>query len=284
MIAIISVIVLVAVISLYEFFSARHWQQVTSAERNELVFANRNKEYGAYAIRRDYDMRVMLIVAAMVFAIGSAYGIYKFIQSLPEPEVPEAPIDTAAFTMQAPTLDEELDPPPPEEEVPPMERTVQFLPPVVSDDVPETQQVVSDEEVKVSTETNETDNESFEIVEKPREEKVVEPEEPKVYTYVDEPAEFPGGTAALKRYLAENMKYPQTAVELGLEGKCYLQFVVSASGNISNVTVQRGVPDCPECDKEAVRVVKSMPKWRPGKNGGKEVHSTFNLPVVFKLQ
>ena len=86
-----------------------------------------------------------------------------------------------------------------------------------------------------------------------------------------------------KRYLAENIKYPQTAVEMGLEGKCYLQFVVSENGYISNVRVKKGVTDCPECDQEAIRVVKSMPKWTPGKVNGKAVNSTFSLPVSFKL-
>ena len=87
----------------------------------------------------------------------------------------------------------------------------------------------------------------------------------------------------MKRYLAENIKYPQTAVEMGLEGKCYLQFVVSENGYISNVRVKKGVTDCPECDQEAIRVVKSMPKWTPGKVNGKAVNSTFSLPVSFKL-
>lgn len=101
--------------------------------------------------------------------------------------------------------------------------------------------------------------------------------------YDEEIAEFPGGMVALKQYLTDNLRYPETARELGIEGRCYLQFVVSARGNISNVVVKRGVPQCPECDTEAIRLVEAMPKWNPGKNGGKPVKSTFNLPVTFKL-
>lgn len=104
-----------------------------------------------------------------------------------------------------------------------------------------------------------------------------------VYEVVDEPAQFPGGIGAMKLYLAENVRYPQKALEMGIQGTTYLKFVVSKSGNISNVKVLRGVPDCPDCDKEAERVVRSMPNWKPGKLNEQEVHSWYNLPVRFKL-
>ncbi len=112
---------------------------------------------------------------------------------------------------------------------------------------------------------------------------VVEPNKDVVYEIVDEPAEFPGGLEALKKYMAENLKYPETAKEKGLEGKCYIQFVVSLDGKISNVKIRKGVVDCPECDKEAVRMVEAMPLWKPGKVNGRAVSSLFSLPVLFKL-
>lgn len=104
-----------------------------------------------------------------------------------------------------------------------------------------------------------------------------------VYTFVDEQAEFPGGHAALKKYLAENLKYPQTAIEMGLEGTSYIQFIISKKGNVSNVKVVRSFTDCPECDAEAVRLVKAMPQWKPAKKDNQEVNSTYNLPVKFRL-
>lgn len=103
------------------------------------------------------------------------------------------------------------------------------------------------------------------------------------YDIVDEPAEFPGGMPALKEYIKANLKYPETAKANGIEGKCYLQFVVKADGSISNVKVKKGVIDCPECDREAVRMTEAMPKWTPGRTNGKTVDSIFNLPVIFKL-
>lgn len=104
-----------------------------------------------------------------------------------------------------------------------------------------------------------------------------------VYDVVDEIAEFPGGFTALKEHLKNNMKYPQTAVESEIEGRCYVKFTVNSNGQISNVKVKRGVLDCPECDQEAIRLIKAMPKWKPGTINGKPVNSTFTLPVLFKL-
>lgn len=99
-----------------------------------------------------------------------------------------------------------------------------------------------------------------------------------------EAASFPGGIVAMRSYLSDSLVYPQIARELGLEGKCHLQFTVDAEGRISEVTVKRGVPDCPECDAEAVRVVKLMPDWKPARLHNRAIDSIFNLPISFKLQ
>lgn len=104
-----------------------------------------------------------------------------------------------------------------------------------------------------------------------------------VYDIVDDPAEFPGGKMAMNTFLASNINYPETALKMGLQGKCYLKFVVNEMGEVSNVKIMKGVTDCPECDKEAVRVVKSMPNWKPAKMNGKAVSSYYTLPISFKL-
>ncbi|AEA43250.1 energy transducer TonB [Fluviicola taffensis] len=103
------------------------------------------------------------------------------------------------------------------------------------------------------------------------------------YDIVDEGAEFPGGLGALKKYMSENLTYPQIALEKGISGKCFIQVYILKDGSISNVAVKKGVADCPECDAEAVRMVKGMPKWIPAKINGQVVNSTYNLPVTFKL-
>jgi TonB family protein len=112
----------------------------------------------------------------------------------------------------------------------------------------------------------------------------VEPKDQKeVYDYVEEPATFPGGSEALKIFISKNLRYPESMKEAGVQGKVYLKFIVSETGEISDVKIARGIPDCKECDTEAIRFVKSMPKWIPGKNNGKAVKSYFTLPVRFQL-
>lgn len=282
---IILVTALVLLVSLYDYFSSKSWQQVTSSSRNEVVFDERNKEYGAYEIRSNYDRNLILIILGIAATIGIAYGTYLFIKSLPEEVVEAPPIDTSMFTIEAPPLDEEVPPPPPVEEVPvQLEKTVEFLPPVVTDEPvdnpPPIQEAMTD--TKASTQTNDIETETFTppTVTAP---KVVEKEE-EILTFVAEEASFPGGTAEMMKYLGKNIKYPEVAIQAGIQGKVTLRFVVGKDGSIENVTVARGVPGCPECDKEAIRVVKSMPKWKPAKNDGKVVKSYFNLPVTFKLQ
>lgn len=103
------------------------------------------------------------------------------------------------------------------------------------------------------------------------------------YAIPDSPAVFPGGVAALRQYLASNVVYPNIAVKNGVEGKCYLTFVVSDKGKITNVKVKKGVIDCSECDEEAVRVIKAMPDWTPAKVNGQAVNSIYSLPITFNL-
>ena len=279
------VVLLVAGLSLYEYFSAKSWQQVTSNERNEIVFEDRNHEYGAYQIRTNYSRNLILVMAGVILFIGTTFGIYKLIMNLPEEKPKEVPLDLTAFAVDAPLEKEDIVEPL-EPEVPPMEKTIQFTPPEISDTedskVPPQDEV---KDVKADTDTHEETDPFAKADPTPpkKVEEKVEKKEEVIYDFVDEPADFPGGRAALLKYLSENIRYPQVAQEMGIQGKCYIQFVVSENGFISNVKVKKGVTDCKECDDEAVRVVKSMPKWSPGKNNGKAVNSIFSLPVTFKL-
>lgn len=109
------------------------------------------------------------------------------------------------------------------------------------------------------------------------------PQEDGIFNVVEQMPEFPGGTAKLMEFLKRNIRYPQDAVEAGIEGKVFVRFVVDKQGGIRDVTVLRGVPGGPMLDKEALRVVKSMPLWSPGMQNGRKVSTYFNLPIVFKL-
>lgn len=115
-------------------------------------------------------------------------------------------------------------------------------------------------------------------------EEVIPENAPKQDLIVEIPAEFPGGMAALRKYLAENMRYPLRAVEAEIQGKVWLRFIINTDGEIENVTIQRGITDCPECDAEAKRLVEAMPDWIPGKDEkGEAVRSYYSLPISFKL-
>ena len=106
--------------------------------------------------------------------------------------------------------------------------------------------------------------------------------EPEIYRFAEVMPEFPGGTDALYKYLSENIQYPDSAQLHGIEGKVNIKFVVDENGDISNVSSMRR-PIGYGIEEEAIRVVKSMPKWKPGKNNGKTVKTYFTVPILFVL-
>ena len=114
----------------------------------------------------------------------------------------------------------------------------------------------------------------------PEEEEDVQQQE--IFMVVEQMPAFPGGMGALMTYLATHIKYPPLAKESGIQGRVFINFVVEPDGSIDHVKVLRGIGG--GCDEEAVRVVKSMPKWIPGKQRGKPVRVSFNLPVKFTLE
>ena len=172
--------------------------------------------------------------------------------------------------------DEELDiqqtsqetPPPPP---PPAVQEVEVLN-VVEDNV-------ETESIEVTSEETEQEVVIAAPVEAPEEEE----EEEVVFVVVEKMPEFPGGQQALFKYLSENVKYPVIAQENGIQGRVICQFVVNRDGSIVDVEVVRSGGD-PSLDKEAIRVIKSMPKWKPGQQRGKPVRVKYTVPVNFKLQ
>ena len=143
---------------------------------------------------------------------------------------------------------------------------------IVQDDVE-----VEDIEINAEVEQNEVIEEYIapEVVE----DDVVEQE---IFKIVEEMPSFPGGEQKLMEFVGKNIKYPQIARETGIQGRVFVNFVVEPDGSVSNVSVLRGIGG--GCDEEAMRVVKSMPKWKPGKQRGKAVRVQYMLPVNFRLQ
>ena len=144
--------------------------------------------------------------------------------------------------------------------------------------------VVEDEKEVERVEINTEETKEEVIIAPPVEEvKEEEEEEQVIFVVVETMPEFPGGQAALFKYLSENVKYPVIAQENGIQGRVTCQFVVNKDGSIVDVEVVRSGGDA-SLDKEAVRVIKSMPKWNPGKQRGKAVRVKYTVPVNFKLQ
>lgn len=155
-------------------------------------------------------------------------------------------------------------------------KTKKFVPPVIVNDevAPELTMELPNESVEHS---------GWEIVPEPTTfESINKPEVPEIYEVVDESATFPEGSTALKEFINKNLVYPQRALELGISGRCYVRFVISENGNVSNARVIRGVTDCPECDQIAIDIVRKMPNWIPARIGGKTVNSWYTLPIKFE--
>lgn len=168
------------------------------------------------------------------------------------------------------TREQEVKPPPP----PPPPKVIEVLN-IVDDDV----EIEDELEIENTEADDETVIDVAPVIETAEEEEV---EEAQVFFIVEDMPEFPGGELALRKYIANAIKYPVIAQENGIQGKVYVTFVVDKDGSISEAKIARGVD--PSIDKEALRVVNSLPKWKPGKQRGKPVRVSYTVPINFVLQ
>ena len=174
-----------------------------------------------------------------------------------------------------------------EEEIIPIteqEQPKQAPPPPEAPKVEEVLEIMdNDSKVEESTiQASDDTNAAVEVKYTPVEVEEEEVEEQQIFQVVEEMPEFPGGMAECMKWLSKNMKYPTISQENGVQGRVIVQFVVNRDGSIVDAVVARGVD--PYLDKEALRVVGLMPKWKPGKQRGKEVRVKYTLPVMFRLQ
>lgn len=264
---------------------------------DDIVFANRNQAYGAYSLRKGYPKTVTraLIIGGILFTLGVLAP--TIITALAPEQEEQAMVEVDLMKLPPPPIDpnEPPPPPPPPVEVPKV-NTVKFLPPEVKPDeeVPEETPPPAVEELKeaVAAEvTQEGDPNAEEVIAAPeataaptKAEIVVEaaPKEETIFTVVEQQPEFTGGMAALSQYLQKNLRYPAAAQRANVAGRVFVSFVVNTDGSIQDVSVLKGLGF--GTDEEAQRVVKSMPKWRPGKQSGRAVRVKFNLPINFTLE
>ena len=270
----------------------------------EMVFAGKNKEYGAYQLRKGTSGRnikslLILVIAAALVGGFLAWKVIEQKQAEEQQAYMEA-MELAKLQKQAEKEKKKPEKVQPKvemkKEIPVARETQKFTAPVIKKDelVKEENQVKQmdklDEKVAVGTENKEGVKDR--TVEAVRSEIAVAAPPPppapkpevatKVFDVVEEMPSFPGGQGALMQYLASNIKYPVVAQENGVQGRVIVSFVVERDGSISDVKVARSVD--PSLDREAQRVVKSMPRWSPGKQNGSTVRVKYTVPVVFRLQ
>jgi len=246
---------------------------------DDIVFENRNQEYGAYQIRKKYNRVVLISTLIGIFILGLIV-IVPYIRASNQAKQ-KARDATEVIAEMANDLQEAAAPPPPPPPPPPSEQqaVVKYVAPVVVDSVKVEDQsklMISDDQV--STTVN---KEVVEVVEQKQEE-VQEKEEQQVFVVVEEMPEFPGGELALRTYIAKAIVYPTVAQENGIQGKVFVTFVVNKDGSVSNAKIARGVDA--SLDTEALRVVSTLPKWKPGKQRGVPVRVSYTVPISFKLQ
>lgn len=278
---------------------------LSSKEWRDIVFEGKNKDYGAYEMRsgsvKRHTRAVVIVLACLaailVLLILSISGVF----SKAEDDGPDAATEQELATfapdevVEEEEIEEQVKFEEPEEIIQPEEvaneqRITDLL--IVEDDKFETEKEVKTQEEMTQNEaqagavdiTEGTNDLNKQVVK----EQIIAPEpapEPeKVYNIamVEQRPEFPGGEAAMYKWLSDHINYPAAASEEGVQGRVVVEFVVSKTGAIENVKVLRGRH--PALDKEAMRVVKAMPKWQPGRNNGQPVKVTYTLPVTFKLQ
>ena len=271
----------------------------------DMVFAGKNKEYGAYQLRKGTSGRnikslLILVIAAALVGGFLAWKVIAQKQAEEQQAYMEA-MELAKLQKQAQKEEkkkQETVKPKMEvkKEIPVARETQKFTAPVIKKDelVKEENQVKQmdklDDKVAVGAEDKEGVKDR--TVEAVRSEIAVAAPPPppapkpevatKVFDVVEEMPSFPGGQGALMSYLASNIKYPVVAQENGVQGRVIVSFVVERDGSITDVKVARSVD--PSLDREAQRVVKSMPKWKPGKQNGSTVRVKYTVPVVFRLQ
>jgi protein TonB len=271
------------------------YQNLLAMEKSldDIVFENRNKQYGAYMLRKSYGQTMQKSVLMGV----TLFLLMVLLPNLYATLVPEKKPDDIAFEVEFKKVDIRPDkaplPEPVKEETKPVEKMVKsVIPTVVPDEQVEVEYIppVTEDlanarpaditqdglvDVDIITAPSLTVSSSSGVAAE------VAPEKEKEYIIVDQKPEYMGGNAAMGAFLQKHLRYPSEAIKAGVEGRVFLEFTVGSNGKIEQVKTIKGVGF--GCDEEAERVVKLMPDWKPGKQAGTPVRVRFTLPISFKM-
>ncbi len=272
--------------------------KILSADLLDLVFDGRNKEYGAYELRRAYNKRLITALIVMLAVCLAIFLSSIIANSTKDEKIVMQNVDDVKLTevkqKEAPPPPPPP-PPPPKPPEPPKVEIAKFTPPKIvkdedvkeEDKPPEIEKIV---EAKIGT-INQEGIKDIGIVAPPVESKsvaevvapkVVEEDYEKVFTKVENPAEFPGGQSEWARYLQKNLRYPDEAIENGTQAVVRVSFIVDKEGNISEVQALNNPGD--GLSDEAVRIIKRGPKWKPAEQNGRKVIYRHIQAITFRLE
>ena len=271
--------------------------KILSADILDIIFEGRNKDYGAYELRKTYNKRMvtsLVIVAAIIALLFIGYLVSSLLENKEETKTVQVQDVQLEEIKQEEKKEEPPPPPPPKPPEPPKVEMAKFTPPkiVKDEEVKEDEkppEVEKLEETKIGT-MNQEGQKDEGIVAPPVEDAgkgVVEAPKKddedwdKTFTKVEIESEYPGGAAAWQRYLNRNLRYPQEAIDNEVQGAVVVQFIVDKEGNVSDVEAISGPQ---ELRAEAVRVIKKSGKWTPAVQNGRQVKSYKKQPIVFRLE
>ena len=275
---------------------------LSSKEWCDIIFDHKNKDFGAYVLRKNSIKRhnkamivvIVLIVVIYILSLLVTTIQQRIAESRPKDEIEQVMvnIETAPEEEEEEEVQERIEQPEPEALPEEILNTVKVTELLIAED----EEVTEEDEIKSADELQETETafgqtnfdqgtDDRNVVREHKDEVIVEektPEPEKVFTAVEQMPAFPGGDAELMKYLSSHINYPPMAMENNIQGRVIVQFVVTKTGKVGEVKVVRGVDR--DLDNEAVRVVKSLPDFIPGKMNGQAVNVWYTLPVTFKLQ
>jgi len=263
---------------------------IFSEEWCQLIFEKKNLDYGAYELRQNSSKRQFwaLVIAIVFFVLGVSLPVL-IKQIIPETKEKDVSVrmmtDIKLDKPKENNILKELPPPPP----PLLRNTVKFTPPVIKPDemVQEEEQPISQKEAvetksAISNVTYDkgTDDIAAPLANTTTKTQITEEEKP--FVIVEQMPQFPGGEKEMMKFIKNNLRYPSTAIEMGISGTVTLNFVVGKDGRITRIHIIRGIGG--GCDEEAVRILEKMPPWSPGRQGGIAVLVTYTVPFKFVLQ
>jgi len=244
---------------------------------DDIAFEGRNKEYGAYFLRRQYPRYLFVSAAIATFVFLILVSIPILTDIFEKPLLYDEMMPMMEFYSLNPPSDDDLSALAKAVQAPP---EVEKVPEVVDTIKPEKEKIK--EEIKPETEVQKDKTDSLPGSGVGEDKEGTGPgEDTGIYTTIDVYPRFPGGDQARFYFLRTNIRYPDAAVKEHIEGVVMVLFVIEPNGSLSNIEISKGIGG--GCDEEAIRVVKIMPLWEPGKRSGRAVRVLVRMPIVFKV-